>query len=102
MCVLRGSSSRLLLRSGRDRTVSDDVAGDGPGFFDFYQAAVEEILMSHSMQKGAIRQSDRADMAYLECPNGNAIFLVGSIAWFGSLSVKGSTYTESTVIRIVL
>ena len=61
-----------------------------PGFFDFYQAAVEEILMSDSMQTGTISPSGGADKVYLECPNGSAIFLVGSIAWFGSLSVKGS------------
>jgi N,N-dimethylformamidase len=66
------------------------------------EAVAEEFLMSDSMQRGTINPSDHADMVHLECPNGGAIFSVGSIARCGSLSVKGSAYTESTVIRIVL
>ena len=72
------------------------------GFSDGYQAAVEEILMADSMQGGTVNPRVRADMVYLEYPNGGAVFSVGSIAWCGSLSANGYANTVATVTRNVL
>lgn len=59
------------------------------GFSDSYQAVVEELLMSDSMQGGTVNPRVRADMTYLPYPNGGAVFSVGSIAWIGALSANG-------------
>ena len=56
------------------------------GFSDSYQAAVEDILMSDSRQGGTVNDDVRADMVFLEYPNGGAVFSVGSISWCGSLA----------------
>jgi N,N-dimethylformamidase len=44
----------------------------------------------------------RSDMAYLEYPNGGAVFSVGSIAWDGALSWNDHDNTVSRVTRNVL
>jgi N,N-dimethylformamidase len=72
------------------------------GFPDSYQGAAEEILMTDGMQGGSVNPRVRADMVYLEYPNGGAVFSVGSIAWCGSLSAHGYDNTVATVTRNVL
>ena len=44
------------------------------GHSDSYQAAVEDILMSNSMQGGPVNPNVRADMTLLTYPNGGAVF----------------------------
>jgi N,N-dimethylformamidase len=39
----------------------------------------------------------RADMVFFECPNGGAVFSVGSISWFGALGHRGG---DNDVARI--
>ena len=51
-----------------------------------YQHVIEEILSANSAMTDVGNPLVRSDMAYLEYPNGGAVFSVGSISWFGSLS----------------
>jgi N,N-dimethylformamidase len=72
------------------------------GFSDGYQAVIEEILMADSRQGGTVNPRVRADMTYLEYPNGGAVFSVGSIAWCGALSANGYDNTVARVTGNVL
>jgi N,N-dimethylformamidase len=58
------------------------------GFSDGYQGAIEDVLMNDALQGGSTNPRVRADMVYLEYPNGGAVFSVGSIAWIGTLSAN--------------
>ena len=51
---------------------------------------------------GAPHRFARADMAYLEYPNGGAVFSAGSICWRGSLSANDYDGTVSRVTENVL
>ena len=44
----------------------------------------------------------RADMVYMEGPNGGAVFSVGSISWCGSLSHNGYDNNVSRITGNVL
>jgi N,N-dimethylformamidase len=78
------------------------VLATATGFSDGYQAVVEEILMADSRQGGTVNRRVRADMTYLEYPNGGAVFSVGSIAWCGALSANGYVNTVARVTGNVL
>lgn len=67
------------------------------GFSDNYQHVIEEVGMANSLQGGSVEPRVRADMTFLETPNGGAVFSVGSICWCGSLSWNGY---ENGVSRI--
>ena len=51
-----------------------------------YNLAPEETLFHHPMINGEEAPGCTADIVFYECPNGGAVFSVGSIAWAGSLS----------------
>jgi N,N-dimethylformamidase len=83
------------------------------GFSDLYRPMVDEVLWFISGRDGGKRPTDpqvegephrfvRSDMAYLEYPNGGAVFSVGSIAWDGALSWNDHDNTVSRVTRNVL
>ena len=74
------------------------------GHSDAYQHVVEELNTSDSRQGGTENVLVKADMAYLEYPNGGAVFSTSSIAWSGSLSYNDydndvSRITENVVRR---
>lgn len=82
------------------------------GFSDLYRPMVEEVLW-FVMGRDGSRPDDpqvegephrfvRADMAYLEYPNGGAAFSVGSIAWRGGIAHNGYDNTVSRVTGNVL
>ena len=71
-------------------------------FSDSYQAAVEDTMMSDSMQGGSVNENVRSDLALVTYPNGGAMFSVGSIAWSGALSVEDYQSDVSRVTRNVL
>jgi N,N-dimethylformamidase len=88
------------------------LLGSSVGFSDFYRPMVDEILWFVASRDGK-RPEDpqvegeahrfvRSDMAYLEYPNGGAVFSVGSIAWDGALSYNDHDNTVSRVTRNVL
>jgi len=67
----------LLLASSRGR--------HGPGVL----LAVEDMLSTLAHATGDTNPDVRADVTYLEYPNGGAVFSVGSCNWCGSLSHDG-------------
>jgi len=74
------------------------------GHSDAYQHVVEEVNTSDSRQGGTVNKLVHADLAYLEYPNGGAVFSTGSIAWCASLSYNNydnnvSRITENVVRR---
>jgi N,N-dimethylformamidase len=54
----------------------------------------EELLATRAVTKDP---KIRADMVFFECPNGGAVFSVGSIAWFGALGHRGG---DNDIARI--
>ena len=78
------------------------VLATASGFSDNYQRVTEEILLSDSTQGGTVDPLVRADMVYLDYPNGGAVFSAPSISWDGSLSYNDYTNTVSRVTENVL
>jgi N,N-dimethylformamidase beta subunit-like, C-terminal/Concanavalin A-like lectin/glucanases superfamily len=72
------------------------------GHSDAYQHVVEEVNTSDSRQGGTINPLVHADLAFLEYPNGGAVFSTGSIAWSGSLSYNNYTNNVSRITENVL
>jgi N,N-dimethylformamidase len=72
------------------------------GLSDWYQHVREEVPMSDSKQSGTVNDKVRADMVYFECPNGGAVWSVGSIAWCAGLSYNGYDNAVSRITRNVL
>ena len=72
------------------------------GHSDAYQQVVEEVNTSDSRQGGTANVLVKADMAYVEYPNGGAVFSTSSIAWSGSLSYNGYDNNVSRITENVL
>lgn len=60
---------------------------------DYYQRAIEEVLMMMPDQGGTKSREVRADMVFFETGGGGAVFSVGSIYW--SASLWHDNYTNS-------
>ena len=73
------------------------VVATAKGFSDSYLRAIEEVTAPDAHQGGPENPAVRGDMVFFETPNDGAVFAVGSITWFGSLSYN--TY-ENPVSRI--
>lgn len=74
------------------------------GFSNSYQHVLEENTMSDDKQGGQFNELVRADIVYVPYPKGGAVFSVGSIAWYASLSYNRydnnvSRLTENVVSR---
>ena len=67
-----------------------------------YLVVVEDILSTEPGLDGPSNPKVRADMVYMEGPNGGAVFSVGSINWCGSLSHNEYSNNVSTITRNVL
>jgi len=78
------------------------VLASAHGFSDSYQAVVEEVTHSDSMQGGTVNPRVRADMTYFEGPHGGAVFAVGSITWCACLSHNGYQNYVATITKNVL
>ena len=72
------------------------------GHSDAYQHVIEEVNTSNSEQGGTVNPLVYADMAYVEYPNGGAVFSTSSIAWSGSLSFNDYDNNVSRVTENVL
>lgn len=72
------------------------------GHSDAYQHVVEEVNTSDSRQGGSVNSLVHADLAYLEYPNGGAVFSTGSIAWIAGLSYNNYTNNVSRLTENVL
>jgi N,N-dimethylformamidase len=82
------------------------VVATARGFSNAYLRAIEEVTNPDAHQGGADNPAVRGDMVYFETPNDGAVFAVGSITWFGSLSHNGydnpvSRITDNVVRRFV-
>lgn len=78
------------------------VLAESFGHSDAYQHVVEEVNTSDSLQGGTVNPLVHAHLAYLEYPNGGAVFSTGSIAWCGSLSYSNYTNNVSRITENVL
>lgn len=56
------------------------------GFSDSYQGVVENVMMEDSRSGASVNPAVRADMTYLEYPQGGAVFCTGSVCWGTSLT----------------
>ena len=59
-------------------------------------------MLSDSTQGGSVDPLVRADMTFIDYPNGGAVFSAPSISWDGSLSYNDYTNTVSRVTENVL
>jgi N,N-dimethylformamidase len=69
---------------------------------DAYQYAVEEMLSPTPWDSGSTNPNLRADMVFIEYPNGGAVFSVGSITWTSTLSARGYSGDTSRITENVL
>src|SRR5919204_287319 len=65
------------------------VVASSEGHSNSFQLVNESVLVAHGATDGPQNPLVRADMVFFECPNGGAVFSTGSIAYAGSLPVKG-------------
>jgi N,N-dimethylformamidase len=82
------------------------------GFSDAYRPMIDEVLWyipgreglhpDDPQVEGEPHRFVRADMVYLEYPNGGAVFSVGSIAWRGGIAHNDYHNTVATVTGNVL
>lgn len=79
------------------------VLASSSGHSDAYQHVVEQINTSNSARPGGTQNPlVRADMVFLEYPNGGAVFSSSAIAWCGSLSYNNYTNNVSRITENVL
>ncbi|MBS1878391.1 MAG: hypothetical protein JST31_02650 [Actinobacteria bacterium] len=72
------------------------------GFSDSYNGVVENVLMEGSEAKASTNPAVRADMTYLEYPNGGAVFSTGSVCWGTSLTHDECRNSVSTITANVM
>ena len=79
------------------------VLASSSGHSDAYQHVVEQINTSNGANPGGTQNPlVRADMVFLEYPNGGAVFSTSAIAWCGSLSYANYTNSVSRITENVL
>jgi N,N-dimethylformamidase len=69
---------------------------------DCYQLVIEDVTQMTPGYGGTEHPDVRADLTYLEVPNGAAVFSVGSINWCGSLPHDGFDNNVSRITENVL
>lgn len=69
---------------------------------DSYQEVVEELEANSPMGGGTTNEKIRADMVYVEYPNGGAVWSIGSVIWCGCLSHNNYDNNVSRVTENVL
>jgi N,N-dimethylformamidase len=79
------------------------VLASSSGHSDAYQHVVEQINTSNGARPGGTQNPlVRADMVFLEYPNGGAVFSSSAIAWCGSLSYNKYDNNVSRITENVL
>jgi N,N-dimethylformamidase len=71
-------------------------------FSNSYQHVLEENTMSDAKQGGEFNDLVRADIVYVPYPKGGAVFSVGSIAWYASLSYNNYDNNVSRITANVV
>ena len=87
---------------GLGTPVNTMVLATSKTFSDSYQFVLEEAGDSNPWSGGLSEPRVRADMAYLEYPNGGAVFSVGSISYCSTLSQNGYDNDISRITENVL
>jgi N,N-dimethylformamidase len=78
------------------------VLASATDFSNCYQRTAEECEVTTPFSGGADDAQIRADMVFFECPNGGAVFSVGSISWCSALSYNGYENSVSRVLHNVV
>lgn len=78
------------------------VLASSTGFSDSYQYVREETFFTTPFDGGTVNSEVRADMVYFECPEGGAVFSVGSISFCSCLSFNGYENNISRILRNVV
>lgn len=78
------------------------VVASATEFSNCYQRTVEECEVTTPFTGGVDDAQIRADMVFFECPNGGAVFSVGSISWCSALSYNGYQNSVSRVLHNVI
>jgi N,N-dimethylformamidase len=78
------------------------VIATSHGLSRSFQRAVEEVEFTDDKQGAPDCPFVRADMVFFECPNGGAVFSVGSMTWCSCLSANGYHNDVSRITENVL
>ena len=78
------------------------VLATATGLSDEYQHVTEEVLLSDSQQGGTQHSDVKADMTFIDYPNGGGVFSASSITWCASLSYDDYDNTVSRITENVL
>uniref|UniRef100_UPI002FFA8EFF N,N-dimethylformamidase beta subunit family domain-containing protein n=1 Tax=Rhizorhabdus wittichii TaxID=160791 RepID=UPI002FFA8EFF len=78
------------------------VLASSTGFSDSYQYVREETFFTTPFDGGTVNDEVRSDMVYFECPEGGAVFSVGSISFCSCLSFNGYENNISRILRNVV
>ena len=78
------------------------VVATARGYSNSYLRAIEEVTAPDAHQGGEESPAVRGDMVFFETPNNGAVFSVGSITWFGSLSASNYDNPVSRITGNVL
>jgi N,N-dimethylformamidase len=78
------------------------VVATSRGLSRSFQRAVEEVEFTDDKQGAPDCPFVRADMVFFECPNGGAVFSVGSMTWCSCLSADGYDNDVSRITENVL
>jgi len=99
---VRREMKSIVLISNMEPPRHTRLLATASGFSDNYQHINDEVTFSDSSQGGSKSPLVRADMTYLEYPNGGAVFSVSSIAWCGCLYFNGYKNNVSKIMENVL
>lgn len=72
------------------------------GLSRYYELVTEELAFTTPAISADENTMVRADMVLFDCPNGGAVFSVGSIAWAGGLPIDGYDNDTSRITGNVL
>jgi N,N-dimethylformamidase len=78
------------------------VVATATGFSNQFQHATEEVQLPDARQGGDVNPLVKADMVFLEYPNGGAVFSVGTISWDAALSYNNYNNTVSKITENVV
>ena len=78
------------------------ILATADGFSGLYHTTLEDLQASDWAQSSHTRPPIRADIVYLEYPNGGAVFSVSSMCWLGALEVENYAGPVSRITENVL
>ncbi|GLU29845.1 N,N-dimethylformamidase beta subunit family domain-containing protein [Brucella sp. NBRC 12950] len=82
--------------------VQTEVLASSIGHSDYFQPVIEDYTNMLPMQGGSTNPLVRADLTWLDTPDGGSVFSVGSICWIGCLPVGNYKNGVSKITENVL